>query len=542
MDSRKFLTLQLENRVYQNSRLRRTVDLLGQSAHWDGRLTGMVDLLGWSTHWDVPLSMADRVVMILKSFVFFVRHSNSSIPPAYIISEDQCSYTINRSVNHTVAENVTLRCTKWSFSRQYLGETLVTKFDLVCDRALEIRSVISLLNLCTLFAIFYSFLQDKIGRKRAFLVNLFFHVVFNVAASIFPRNIMQFASLKFIAGVTCMWEICFCWALEFVGGPKQRTLVTTLMSIVYGLANMFVALVAWLCQDWDVFTFCTAAPFVLLISFIWLVPESPRWLFSQNRVDEAAEIVCSLGRWKKSSKVDIVTVKQLLLDINSHSSSDQPSDQMTIGQFLRSKNLLYKNLLITLASVIANQLYGMIPYDSEHIFSNFYVAYLLPTSVELPAVILNLFLVNKLGRTLPLSGFLFLSAFCCLATWPLEYTGGEWSTVVLASMARFFISAGLAVQEQMAEELYPTVGRGVGTGISYIASSLTGLASQFLIYSSIQWKLLPLIIMGCLTMATSFVCLFLPDTFGKPLPDSVQSAEAQGAVGCKAFKENVSYT
>jgi len=96
------------------------------------------------------------------------------------------------------------------------------------------------------------------------------------------------------------------------------------------------------------------------------------------------------------------------------------------------------------------------------------------------------------------------------------------------------------LQEQFAEELYPTVGRGVGTSISYLGSSVAGFAIQYLIYSSTVFKALPLVIMGSLTLLSGLATLFLPDTTGLALPDTLVKAEAQGSVGFGSFLSNLS--
>lgn len=58
---------------------------------------------------------------------------------------------------------------------------------------------------------------------------------------------------------------------------------------------MFVAGVAWISlsrDGWRVLTLCTAIP-VAVSSFacIALLPESPRWLVTQKRTAEAAEVI-----------------------------------------------------------------------------------------------------------------------------------------------------------------------------------------------------------------------------------------------------------
>lgn len=49
-------------------------------------------------------------------------------------------------------------------------------------------------------------------------------------------------------------------------------------------------------RNWYTLSLATSVPFVLLFSYYWIIPESPRWLLSKNRIDEAEAIVQSMAR------------------------------------------------------------------------------------------------------------------------------------------------------------------------------------------------------------------------------------------------------
>lgn len=174
------------------------------------------------------------------------------------------------------------------------------------------------------------------------------------------------------------------------------------------------------------------------------------------------------------------------------------------------------------------------PYTLENLEGNFLLAFVLQAAVEAPASMLNMLLINRFGRVLPMSSALFFASFCCFMTWPFAKLG-QYGAVAFAVAARFFIAGGVAIIEQVEGELYPTIARGIGSSVSYVAYALVNVASQYILYTATVWNILPLIIMGSFTLVTSFVCLFLPETRGINLPDTVKEAESQGSVGFKSF-------
>lgn len=52
----------------------------------------------------------------------------------------------------------------------------------------------------------------------------------------------------------------------------------------------------YLLRHWFTLSLATSVPFVLLFSYYWIIPESPRWLLSKNRIDEAEVIVQRMAK------------------------------------------------------------------------------------------------------------------------------------------------------------------------------------------------------------------------------------------------------
>lgn len=453
-----------------------------------------------------------------------------------LVDHEQCHYFIN---NGTFNES--RQCVRFDYDKDYFQQSIVTEWNLVCDQALIARTIISSMNISFLIAVvLFSYVQDRYGRKTAFLLNLVIFLFGNVC-SINSTSYKMFAVTKFIGAINFMWRIGFVWLMEFVG-PSKRTLVNTILSVLFGSANVLLALIAYLTQSWTKFGFWVSVPFALLFLFAYHLPESPRWLVSQGRLEETAEILERMARWQ-GVVIDKIKLRLQLRHIKTDKdSSSRETASAGLRQFFRSRNLLYKNLLLTFIIAAGNQLYIALAYDSENLHENFYVAYVLQSIVEPPATFLNLFLLNRFGRIWPLSISLLISGLFCLLAWPIASLHiVHFDVVVLTSIARFFVCSSVAICEQLGSELYPTIGRGVGMSFSYIVTGLANISIQYIIYSSKVWIFLPLLIMGSFTFAAGFVTLFLPETKDKSLPDTVQQAENHGSVSWGTFNENLNF-
>lgn len=84
-------------------------------------------------------------------------------------------------------------------------------------------------------------------------------------------------------------------AIELVG-PKDRTIVTILINIAYSLSLVSLSIIVWAIRDWRWLALTTTLPFFMLFIHWWILPESPRWLLSQGKLEEAEKILLKMAR------------------------------------------------------------------------------------------------------------------------------------------------------------------------------------------------------------------------------------------------------
>ena len=63
--------------------------------------------------------------------------------------------------------------------------------------------------------------------------------------------------------------------------------------------------------------------------------------------------------------------------------------------------------------------------------------------------------------------------------------------------------------------------RNNGMGIASVCARVGGMIAPFFLYFDRIWTPLPMLLFGALSVAGGILCLILPETTGKPLPQSV---------------------
>lgn len=461
---------------------------------------------------------------------------------------DECTTSQSSSGNLSLdifLNSSSLRtCQNFDYDKEHFESTIITDFNLICDRSINYKIALSLFNALSIVGCFlYSYVQDRWGRKKAFMISLTAYL-FGSLASLFANNLLMFTILRIPSalGASATWSISYIWGLEYVGASK-RDFVTFLMSILYGTAAIVLGLTAWLCRTWFQLGMVTTCPFFLLYSFYFLIEESPRWLLSRGRVEEAEVIVRKMARWQK------VSLKEGALDclrdsnLDEHLVRDDAVGQIGSGVDVKKlfcgKNMLGKTLLITCIWFSIGITDNTLDYNVENLGGNFYVAYVFQAAVQIPASFLALLLLSKFGRVLPLSFSLIL--FCglfSLLTVPAEMIN-IWTVMVCAAAAKLGAYLANTIIYQFGGELYPTVLRGCGIGFSSAVADVGTICMPYVIHSSETYRLLPMLVIGTFSLFSGLGCLFLPETANQCLPETVEEAERQGAVSLNSLKSNL---
>ncbi|OCT44144.1 Lactose permease [Cladophialophora carrionii] len=141
------------------------------------------------------------------------------------------------------------------------------------------------------------FVADRFGRKIAIIGGC---IIMIIAAAIqgASQNLAMFKGGRFLMGFgNSMAQLSSPLLLTELVHPQHRGRITAIYNCLW---NLGAIINTWLSfgtkhigseWSWRIPTIIQGAPSVIQIIFIWWIPESPRWLISRDRGDEALAVL-----------------------------------------------------------------------------------------------------------------------------------------------------------------------------------------------------------------------------------------------------------
>ena len=426
------------------------------------------------------------------------------------------NYTLEKLTlgNITVSS---MKCEKWDYSEEVYGPTIVTQFDLVCTKD-WLRSTSKTLYFFgrLVGAVVFGQLSDTFGRKPTLFMCLLLLLVAGCVASAAP-NFYVFIPFYILQGAaqTGLFLVTFTLGTELVG-PSYRLFAGFLVQSFYSIGYMTLAGVAYALRDWRYIELAITLPVILFVPYIWFLPESVRWLLSKDRVEQAREIIRKVA---DTNKVDIS--EEMLEDLTKaeeKTDTDNSSKKYTIIDLCRPAMLLL-SLNVWFNWLVNAMLYYGLSLGTDNLGGDPYINFCIAGAVEIPAYILCMIILNPLGRKKPLFAMMVIGGVACIASGFIDNIPLK---ITFAMIGKFCITATYAIIYLMAAEVFPTVVRNIGMGVSSMCARIGGMLAPQILELSRFWGPLPLILFGGFAILSGGLALYLPETSGKPLPQTME--------------------
>ncbi|XP_050390144.1 organic cation transporter protein-like [Patella vulgata] len=309
-------------------------------------------------------------------------------------------------------------------------------------------------------------------------------------------------------------------------GPSKRLWTGVIIKYHFAIGIVVLALMGYLIRNWIILEIVATAPLLCYLSYYWIVPESPRWLISKERPEKAMKII------EKIAKVNKTKVPQTTLEADD--DKEKTSQLKSFIALFTHRVLFFRTIIIFFNWMVVAMTYYGLSMNTDNLgagslFLNFFIAGLM----DFPAVTVCLILLDRIGRKKLHCGFMILGGVSCVCTiFTILYLSKElqWITVMLAMIGKMGSAAGFAVVYVYSAELYPTVVRTAAFGASsacarfgsmlapYIADGGKTIGGDF-------GRAMPLMVFGGLSTAAGLLCLLLPETLNKDLPETIVDGE-----------------
>nr|XP_019952664.1 PREDICTED: solute carrier family 22 member 5-like isoform X1 [Paralichthys olivaceus] len=398
-----------------------------------------------------------------------------------------------------------------------------SQWDLVCDNKWKVPFASSTLFVGYLVGSLISGqLSDRFGRKKVVFISLAAQCVAVLLQS-FSHSWRMFCIMFLFVGASqiSLYISAFVLGTEVLS-KTMRVLFTTLGAFLfYCIGYMTLPWIAYGIREWRTLLAVLSTTSVVYIPLWWFIPESPRWLITQGRVEEAEAIVRDAAR-KNKVEAPSVIFKQ------SQRQGMPQFKTYTMLDILKSKNIRCITLMCLLLWMAINMGYFGLSLNTSNLSGDPFMNCFLSATTEVPAYVVSTWLLKKCPRRALLSSFLVIGGGVLLL---IQFIPDTLHSVALAleMTGKFGFTMAFSIVYIYTAEIYPTVLRNVGMGMCSSAARIGSITAPYVIYLGTYNKVLPYILMGSLTIAASVVNFFLPETLNKDLPETVeQMQECQG--------------
>jgi len=352
-------------------------------------------------------------------------------------------------------------------------------------------------------AMFFGPFADYKGRRCAYALCLGILFLFGLG-TFFTRTYVELLLCRGFVGFGLGGGLApFDFLVETVP-PNIRGICCLLPSIFWGMGSVMTVGVAWLTLEtfgWRTVALLCTTPVALALFTVFALPESPRWLLSQGRNEEALIAV------QKAAKKNGVILEKFKLKAVSHSKSGAHARNI-LKQPLRKTTFL---LFVNWASV------GFCYYAVIQLYANFFETVssgnncsfsfkdiLIPALSEPCMVIVMMFFIDKSRRITQSLNYLCAGIFCLLFGLQISPS----SLVVIGFFARGCVNVSVAMTWIITPEFYPTEIRATAHAFFFNTARIGACLSSFVVYSALKVEqICGLIALLCFLSGISVMCM-----------------------------------
>jgi len=209
---------------------------------------------------------------------------------------------------------------------------------------------------------------DLLGRKPTIMIGC----VIMIAGAIISatcKNYGMYIAGRFVLGFgNSFAQMCSPMLLTEICHPQHRAPLTTVYNCLWNLGSLIVSVVGWgtasINNDWSwrSITLIQAVPSVIQLCGIWFIPESPRYLISKDKPEQALAV---LTKHHGGGDVNNATVQFQYREIKETIQADSTiKKQSRYVDFFKTKGNRWRLAIIISLGVISQ-------YSGNAIISNY---------------------------------------------------------------------------------------------------------------------------------------------------------------------------
>ncbi|XP_046977704.1 organic cation transporter protein-like [Vanessa cardui] len=411
-------------------------------------------------------------------------------------------------------------CANPQYDQSTIVSSVTSTWNLICERQQLASLTQSMLQVGILIgSIFYGQLSDRYGRKFACLLALTSEIVF-VALSAASSELWMFIVARFFIGTAVGGTMLCCYIIIIeLSGKSFRPYLTGLIEISYILGYFTLPMIAYYLRDWRHLQLATSVPWVFVMLYYYLIPESPRWLITMGQKERAIQILTHIAIKNKRPTNNISALVEGAV-MESQTSSDKQHANYT-DLFKTPKIRAYTLIIACVWMCCSHTFFGINQYIGR-LQGNIYLNVMVSSVSLIPGLVLvvlaSLYLRRKIAV---ITSFVVAGASLLIFIFiPADMRIVELSLAMIGQIGAYtaFVQVYL-----YSSEIFPTVVRNSAMGFASVFARFGGFIAPFVVNIGIEWA--SLVIFTILAFCAGFLCYFLPETKDIVLLNTIDQTE-----------------
>jgi len=366
-------------------------------------------------------------------------------------------------------------------------------------------------------SLFIPVLADKYGRKPVLYLSMaitLFCTLGIIGAA--PNKSLLFVFMFILGIVSIGYILVGYFMLCELTTEDRRPFLSACNSIIYGLNGVVSVLFLLIFPNWIAFLLFTAMINLCFLLSWKHLPESPRFLVGQGKVEEAKEIFAYIAKMNKTEMF-----RTELESPNDKESNTTEASTLANIKILMKNPEHMKKLLVMIVVWMANTLiyYGLL-FNISSLSGNVYWNTAIFCSMDALSCYLTYPLIRFAGRRNAMIFDMYLIAFCMTI---FAINQSPFITILfLLILGKFGITSSFNIGFLYTSELFPTNVRGTAYGICNSVGRISGVFAPLL--GGSIWAMFGL---GVFALITGSLLFKLEETGGKPMEDFVKASFVQ---------------
>ncbi|EDV48476.1 organic cation transporter protein [Drosophila erecta] len=422
------------------------------------------------------------------------------------------------------------KCSSWDFEKESNYESVTTELKWVCDDAYKLAVGQSFFFIgSALGSIFFGYLADRIGRLPACVLSTLTGASGDFFTS-FVGSLPWFSFTRFVSGLSMDTQYVLMYILVFEYlSPQHRTFgLNIILGVFYSAGLMISPWIAMWLGNWRSYLWAASLPALGMLVFPLFLHESVEWLLTKGKFDKAVSNLKSVAKFNGRQVEDSV-FDEFIKHYREKLNSGQKKSADTFMGMLRTSRLRKFTIILLIKSMIITIAFDILSRNVEGVGISPFKLFSYSGFVVLPGGLIIILFQNRIGRKGMACASLLVGAFITATTGYLVGTldPANYSVLLglMVCLARFGAVVAYDAEAQYAAEIIPTSVRGRGVANIHVVGNAFAFFSSYIIYLGTFYKPLPSLLISFLLIIGAGLCLTLPETLHKQLPQTLEEGE-----------------